>query len=104
MLAMLDEIECNYIENYLRSCSVCMHLFLPLQPKSCLVKPPEDLLPEEEYDKKLNDLFATTDIDRAGKTLDDMFFSTASTSDQDSKVDIFQDLEVTEGGFSNPKT
>nr|CDS27678.1 Islet cell autoantigen 1 [Hymenolepis microstoma] len=61
------------------------------------VKPPEDLLPEEEYDKKLNDLFATTDIDRAGKTLDDMFFSTASTSDQDSKVDIFQDLEVTEG-------
>ncbi|VDO12416.1 unnamed protein product [Rodentolepis nana] len=61
------------------------------------VKPPEDLLPEEEYDKKLDDLFATTDIDKAGKALDDMFFSTASSSGQDSKMDIFQHLEVAGG-------
>ncbi|VUZ39837.1 unnamed protein product [Hymenolepis diminuta] len=60
------------------------------------VKPP-DLLPEEEYDKKLNDLFASTDGNNAGKTLEDMFFSATSASGQDSKMDIFQDCEGAEG-------
>ncbi|KAM3172483.1 hypothetical protein ACTXT7_014419 [Hymenolepis weldensis] len=61
---------------------------------------PLDLLTEEEYDKKLDDLFASTD---GNNTLENMFFSTTSASGQDSKMDIFQDCEGAEGGLSSPR-